>query len=181
MQRLEVPVLVVGAGPVGLTASLLLARQGVSTLVVDRRDGPHRAPQAHVVNPRTLEICRAAGVDMAQLRARATRREDGSHVVWMTKLAGEELGRLPYERQGDENLRCTPTPLLNLSQHLFEPILLDRLRAESDAEVRYRHQWAALEQDAGGVTSHVAWRARSAPADPAAALASALRTVFGLV
>ena len=28
---------------------------------------------------------------------------------------------------------------------------------------------------------HVAWRARSAPADPAAALASALRTVFGLV
>ena len=155
MQRLEVPVLVVGAGPVGLTASLLLARQGVRTRVVDRRDGPHRAPQAHVVNPRTLEICRAAGVDMAQLRARATRREDGSHVVWMTKLAGEELGRLPYERQGDENLQYTPTPLLNLSQHLFEPILLDRLREESDAEVRYRHQWDALEQDGDGVTSRI--------------------------
>ncbi len=150
-----VDVLVVGAGPVGLAASLLLARRGVRTLVGDRRDGPHRAPQAHVVNPRTLEICRAAGVDMAQLRARATRREDGSHVVWMTKLADEELGRLPYERQGDESLQYTPTPLLNLSQHLFEPILLDRVREESDAEVRYRHQWGALEQDAGGVTSHI--------------------------
>ena len=155
MQPLEVPVLVVGAGPVGLMASLLLARRGVRTLVVDRRDGPHRAPQAHVVNPRTLEICCAAGVDMAQLHARATRRQDGSHVVWVTKLSGEELGRLPYERQGDENLRYTPTPLLNLSQHLFEPILLDRLREESDAEVRYRHQWDALEQDAGGVTSRI--------------------------
>jgi len=155
MQSSEVPVLVVGAGPVGLSAALLLAGQGVGTLVVDRRDGPHRAPQAHVVNPRTLEICRAAGIDMTRLRACATRREDGAHVVWMTKLAGEELGRLPYERQGDANLHYTPTPLLNLSQHLFEPILLERLREESAAELRYRHQWGALEQDAGGVTSRI--------------------------
>ena len=155
MQRIDIPVLVVGAGPVGLTAALLLASQGVRTLVVDRRDGPHRAPQAHVVNPRTLEICRAAGIDMARLRASATRREDGSQVVWMTTLAGEELGRLPYERQGDENLRYTPTPLLNLSQHLFEPILLDRLRENTAAEVRYRQQWIALETDGTGVTSRI--------------------------
>jgi 2,4-dichlorophenol 6-monooxygenase len=155
MQRLEVPVLVVGAGPVGLSASLLLARVGVRSVVVDRREGPHRAPQAHVVNPRTLEICRAAGVDVERLRTRATSREDGANVIWMTTLAGQELGRLPYERQGDENLRYTPTPLLNLSQHLFEPILLDRVRAEAATEVRYRHQWAALEQDADGVTSRI--------------------------
>jgi 2,4-dichlorophenol 6-monooxygenase len=155
MPAFEVPVLVVGAGPVGLTASLLLAKSGVRTLIVDRRDGPHRAPQAHVVNPRTLEICRVAGLDMARLRACATRREDGSHVAWMTTLTGEELGRLPYERQGDENLEYTPTPLLNLSQHLFEPILLDALREESAADVRYRHQWSALEQDDDGVTSRI--------------------------
>src|SRR2546425_7567776 len=155
MQPIEVPVLVVGAGPVGLMASLLLARRGVRNLVVDRREGPHRAPQAHVVNPRTLEICRAAGVDMARVCARATRREDASHVVWMTKLAGNEVGRLSYERQGDAHLRYTPTPLLSLSQHLFEPILLDRVREESAAEVRYRHQWSALEQDGDGVTSRI--------------------------
>src|SRR5262245_11052579 len=134
MHSLDVPVLVVGAGPVGLAASLLLARRGVRSLVVDRREGAHRAPQAHVVNPRTLEICRQAGVDLARLRASATRREDGSHVVFMTTLSGEELGRLPYERQGDENLQYTPTPLLNLSQHVFEPILLELLREERDAE-----------------------------------------------
>jgi 2,4-dichlorophenol 6-monooxygenase len=155
MPRVDVPVLVVGAGPVGLTAALLLATQGVRALVVDRREGPHRAPQAHVVNPRTLEICRAAGVDMMLLHAAATQREDGSHVAWMTTLAGEELGRLPYERQGDENLRYTPTPLLNLSQHLLEPILLDRLRDAAVGSVSYRRQWNVLEQDAGGVRSIV--------------------------
>jgi 2-polyprenyl-6-methoxyphenol hydroxylase-like FAD-dependent oxidoreductase len=155
MRRVEVPVLIVGAGPVGMTASILLAQQGIGNLVVDRRPGPHRAPQAHAVNPRTLEILRRAGLDAAVLRAHATRREDGSHVAWVTTLAGTELGRLPYERQGDEMLEYTPTPLLNLSQHRLEPLLLDHLRTHELATLRYRHEWMALEQDAGGVTARV--------------------------
>jgi 2,4-dichlorophenol 6-monooxygenase len=160
MHRVEVPVLIVGAGPVGMAASILLARQGMENLVVDRRPGPHRAPQAHVVNPRTLEILRSAGLDAAMLRPHATRRPDGSHVIWVTTLAGAELGRLPYERQGDETLEFTPTPLLNLSQHRLEPLLLDHLRTHERASLRYRHEWTALEQDAKGVTSHVHDRER---------------------
>ncbi len=155
MPRIEVPVLVVGGGPVGVTASLLLAHQGIESLVVERREGPHRAPQAHVVNPRTLEIFRGAGIDVEALRALATPRADGSQVVWMTDLTGEELGRLPYERQGDECLTDTPTPLLNLSQHLLEPVLLDRLRATRGAGIHHGHQWRALEQDDRGVTSEI--------------------------
>ena len=73
MTHHDTTVLIVGAGPVGLTASILLAHAGVENLVVDRREGPHRAPQAHVVNPRTLEIFRQVGLDTDALRARATR------------------------------------------------------------------------------------------------------------
>jgi 2,4-dichlorophenol 6-monooxygenase len=155
VRRIDVPVLIVGAGPVGLTAAILLSRQGIESLVVDRRPGPHRAPQAHVVNPRTLEIFRAAGLDAAALRARSTPREDGSHVSWVTTLAGPELGRLPYERQGNDALEYTPTPLLNLSQHRLEPLLLDHLRTHERATLRYRHEWAALEQDADAVSACV--------------------------
>jgi 2,4-dichlorophenol 6-monooxygenase len=155
MKRLETSVLVVGAGPVGLTASILLAQQGIESLVIDRRDGPHRAPQAHVVNPRSLEIFRQMGLDMETLRSRATRREDGSRVRWMTRLDGEDLGSLPYERQGDENLAFTPTPLLNLSQHLLEPVLLEQAQAARGTEIRYRQQWETLEQDERGVTSRI--------------------------
>jgi 2-polyprenyl-6-methoxyphenol hydroxylase-like FAD-dependent oxidoreductase len=60
----DVPVLVVGAGPTGLVTSLLLERQGVPTLLLERRDAPQRAPAAHVVNARTFEVCRAAGVSV---------------------------------------------------------------------------------------------------------------------
>ncbi len=155
MPRVDVPVLIVGGGPVGMMACLLLAGQGIESLVVERREGPHRAPQAHVVNPRTLEIFRGAGIDVDALRALATPRADGSEVVWMTDLTGEELGRLPYERQGDECLADTPTPLLNLSQHLLEPVLLDRLRATRGTGIRYGHQWRALDQDEGGVSSEI--------------------------
>jgi len=126
MRRVETPVLIVGAGPAGLTAAILLARQGIASLVVDRRDGPHRAPQAHVVNPRSLEIFRSMDVDMAALHAAATPRADGGQVVWATALAGAELGRMPYERQDDAVLALTPEPLLNLPQHKLEPTLVER-------------------------------------------------------
>ncbi len=155
MTRGEVPVLIVGGGPVGMMAAILLARQGIASRVVERRPGPHRAPQAHVVNPRTLEICRAVGIDVDRLRSLATPRADGSQVLWMTRLAGEELGRLPYERQGDDCLADTPTPLLNLSQHRFEPVLLERLHGEPLAEMHYGHHCHAVTADDGGVTADV--------------------------
>ena len=58
MARIDVPFLIVGAGPVGMVAGVLLANRGRECLVVERRSGPQTAPAAHVVNARTFEICR---------------------------------------------------------------------------------------------------------------------------
>ena len=66
----DADVLVVGAGPVGMVASLLLAQQGLTSLVVERRAGVQRAPAAHVVNARSFEILRAAGADMQAIARR---------------------------------------------------------------------------------------------------------------
>jgi 2,4-dichlorophenol 6-monooxygenase len=155
MRRVEVPVLVVGAGPVGLTASLLLARQGIPSRVVERRPGPHRAPQAHVVNPRTLEIFRQMGIETARLRRLATPREDGGHVSFMTTLGGRELGRLPYERQDDGVLACTPEPIINLPQHVLEPVLVEHVEAARGVALAWNEEWLSLAQDDQGVTSRI--------------------------
>ncbi len=155
MSPIEVPVLIVGAGPVGLMGALLLARHGLETRILDRRETPIRAPAAHVVNSRTFEICRAVGVDMDSLNEFASDPRDAGHAIWVTSLAGEEVGRLPFERQDDEVLRFTPTPLRNLSQHRFEAVLRDTLPKLGAPEVEYGQQWESAEQDDGGVTSRV--------------------------
>jgi 2-polyprenyl-6-methoxyphenol hydroxylase-like FAD-dependent oxidoreductase len=147
--------LIVGAGPVGLVASILLAQQGIASLVVERHASVKHAPSAHVTNARTFEILRAAGVDMAAVAAACCDPSDAGRVRWVTTLVGEELGSLPFERQGDEALAFTPTPLRNLSQHRLEPILLEHLRSQPRASVRFCHEWESFEQDAGGVTSRV--------------------------
>lgn len=152
---LEVPFLIVGGGPVGLLGAILLGEQGRGALVVERRDGPLRAPAAHVVNARTFEICRQAGIDMDAIFAAAEDPAVAGHVNFVSRLGGSLVGRLPFERQGDECLALTPTPLRNLSQHRFEPLLVGELRRRDGVEIRYRHQWESSVADADGVTSVV--------------------------
>ena len=143
--------LVVGAGPSGLMAALLLERLGVETLLVERRPGPQRAPAAHVVNARTFEICRAAGVDMEAVARAAKSPSDAGFVDWCVRLGGTRIGRLPFERQGDDQLAVTPTPLRNLSQNKFEPLLLEALGAAP----LWGHQWESAKQDADGVSVQI--------------------------
>ncbi len=154
----DVDVLVVGAGPVGLTAAYLARRLGLGVEIIETHDGPQRAPAAHVVNARTFEVWRQAGIDVDALLTLAKDPADAGAVHWVTRLGGDVLGSLPFERQGDDVLAVTPTPLRNLSQHRLEPYLRDELAAIG-VPVRYAHEWRGATQDAGAVHSVVRSRA----------------------
>src|ERR1700736_491122 len=62
MNEQPIPVLVVGAGPTGLTMAIELARHGVAVRIIDREPQPPITSRALVVQPRTLEIFDDMGV-----------------------------------------------------------------------------------------------------------------------
>lgn len=141
----DIDVLIVGAGPVGISAAMLLHKMGHSVRIIDRREGPQRAPAAHVINARTFEVWRQIGVNVDHLRSIAQDPQAAGQVHWVTKLGGTVLGSLPYERQGDEMLAFTPTPLRNLAQHVLEPLLVDELSAMG-LKIEYSTQWLSMVQ-----------------------------------
>jgi 2,4-dichlorophenol 6-monooxygenase len=154
-QETDADVLIVGGGPVGLTAALLCARLGLSCVILERRERKQGPPRAHAVNPRTLEICRALGIDRNVFAARSMPPEQGGYVRFVTGLTGLELGSLPYERQDPGALAFTPTPLVNIPQPHFEDILLERVAGAPSIELRRRHSWVSADQTAAGVSSTV--------------------------
>src|SRR6266850_2779629 len=103
----EVDVLIAGGGPVGLTASILLSRVGVSTLLVERHPSTSIHPKARGINARTMEIFRQCGVEDA-VRAAGLPPERARFIVWTRSLAGEELERRIPGRAREEAARITP-------------------------------------------------------------------------
>ncbi|MFZ3033710.1 MAG: FAD-dependent monooxygenase [Parvibaculum sp.] len=149
----EPQILIVGAGPVGQLAALLLARHGVATHLIDRRKTRLTAPRAHAVNPRTLEICESIGVSAEALRAIGADANDGGWVRFMGTLSGPEFGSLPYERQDEAALKHTPYPLTNIPQPKFEAALDEAIEAEP--LIHFSRGLACLEitESADGVTA----------------------------
>lgn len=151
--RIETQVLIVGAGPVGQLAALLLARQGIASVLIDRRLARSTAPKAHAVNPRTLEICDSVGVSATALRQAGASANDAGWVRFVGTLSGPDFGHLPYERQDDAALADTPFPLTNMPQPAFEAALAKAIEAEPLIDMR--RGWACIDvSDHGqGVTS----------------------------
>ena len=116
------PVLVVGAGPVGLLQAYALSRldgqikrfscgsaeSTVPVILLGRHRERLGAPKAHALSPRSLEICRQLGISVSEIRKYPAPRHEASWVRFVTTLSGEEVGSLPYERMSLDVLDDTP-------------------------------------------------------------------------
>ncbi len=132
-------VLVVGAGPVGATAALLLAGYGLECLVVEARREPQSHPAAHVLSTRSMEIWREIGLE-ADIRRFSAPIHELRCIAYCTSLAGPELGRVALadlpEAQMDAIEAVSPTRSAHLPQNVLEPLLWKKLRDHARIDLR---------------------------------------------
>ncbi|MGD0453076.1 MAG: FAD-dependent monooxygenase [Solirubrobacteraceae bacterium] len=159
----EVPVLVVGGGGAGLTASMLLARMGVEHLLISARAETSDLPKAHVLNQRAMEILEDVGA-AEEIARRGTPAQNMAATAFYAGFAGpsEEYGRRLARLEcwgaggADENWRAaSPWIQQNLPQIRLEPILRQRAEELSPGRIRFHHELLRLEQDGEGVTAHI--------------------------
>ena len=142
----EVPVLIVGGGPAGLTASLLLSRHGVESLLVDKRVTASPLPRARGVHARAMEILRVCGVE-PDLRAVELPITSGAE--WRPRLTGAPTREdvLPSAAGTD----VSPCEGLSVSQDVFESVLRDRARGYAGARLLVGTLLESLEVSDAGV------------------------------
>lgn len=119
---LDVPVLIVGGGPVGLTASLLLSRFGIESLLVERHSGTAILPKARAINARTMEMYRQLGL-ADDIRNVGMDPKFGRMILWAESLAGAEIKRLEPSRGSDSSKSFSPVKNCGCAQDVLEPVL----------------------------------------------------------
>jgi 2,4-dichlorophenol 6-monooxygenase len=157
----EYPVLIVGGGGAGLTASMLLTRLGVDHLLVSARPETSDLPKAHVLNQRAMEVLDDVGV-ADEIARRSTPADQMAATAFYAGFAGPEsdygrrLARMECWGAGgaDEHWRAaSPWRQLNLPQIRLEPLLKARADELAPGRIRFGHELVDLDQGDEAVTA----------------------------
>lgn len=136
------PVIVVGAGPIGLTVALDLARQHVPVLLVDDDYRLSTGSRAICFAKRTLDIWDRLGVGQRMV---------DKGVSW-------NVGKIFFRDEEIWRFDLLPEPghrrpaFINLQQYYAEGFLQEQAAAHPNIELRWRNKVVALEQNHSGAT-----------------------------
>jgi 2-polyprenyl-6-methoxyphenol hydroxylase-like FAD-dependent oxidoreductase len=145
-QTIETPVLIAGAGPVGLTLALDLAWRGVDVTVVElRRAGEPPRIRSNHVSARTMETFRRLGIASA-VRAVGLPDDYPNDISFRTTALGTELARISIPSRarrftathGPDTAWPTPEPPHRINQIFLEPLLLAHTAAQPRIRILHR-------------------------------------------
>ncbi|WP_328478289.1 FAD-dependent oxidoreductase [Streptomyces sp. NBC_00377] len=152
MKQEQTSVLIVGGGLTGLSAAVFLARHGVRATLVERHADTSSHPKARAINPRTMELYRAVGME-ERVRAGRSPISGNTDLVHVETLAGQERVRMPNASPDDIG-RISPTQWTLIDQNQLEPILRERA-VEAGADVRFHTRVETVREDEEGVLVRV--------------------------
>ncbi len=159
---MDTQVLIVGAGPTGLTLAIDLGMRGVRCTLIEQKEAPQFLPKMERCNARTMEIYRRMGL-AEKIRAAGLPRDCPMDVFIVLSLVEPPLLHEPHPsvaqaqaeiaKRNDGTLPLEPYQLI--SQYTLEPLLKSVADSLPSVTVRYGCELLSFTQDQGSVTAKV--------------------------
>src|ERR1700754_4086881 len=136
------PVVIVGAGPIGMTAALVLARYGIRSVLIDRKDTFNDGSRALCIARPSMHILERIGAVAPFLEKALGWRYGRSY------YRGEQIFRLEMPHPANEKY----LPMYNLQQQYIEQYLHDAVAASDLIDMRWQSEFAGIENRNDGVS-----------------------------
>ncbi|MCY4025729.1 MAG: FAD-dependent monooxygenase, partial [Acidobacteria bacterium] len=146
---IEAPVCIVGCGPIGLAGALLLARFGISSVVVEKRDAVNTHPRSRFVDTNTMELMRFLGLEEA-IEETGLGPDWTEYNRWFDALARHQIAAIPSPTFHTVPRSTSPTMPVMTCQDYVENVLLGAVRASERIELRYRTEAVGVTQNEHG-------------------------------
>ena len=151
------PVLIAGAGPVGLSLAIEFAYRDIPCLVVEQSDGTVEFPTTNLANTRTCEHLRRWGI------ADKMRYESGyptdypRNYLFVTRMTGYEIARFDHPSNGDTAARSpfSPEGRLWISKPYFDPVLRAHAQSLPQVRIRYETSFESFDQPGQSVKAEI--------------------------
>src|SRR5438093_2868978 len=159
---MDAQVLIVGAGPTGLTLAIDLGLRGVRTIIIEQKEAPQFLPKMERCNARTMEIYRRMGI-VDKVRAAGLPAHCSMDIFIVLSLIEPPLVHHPHPSVAEAKARIAKSedaseplePYQLISQYTLEPLLKSIAETLPSVTVRYGCELVSFTQDRGGVTAQV--------------------------